>query len=168
MRLEKWPTINRPLLQLDKASTNGERRGQRKVRSFWSNGFSASLLLPDRTLRPGRKLQGKVIIHTKALVTFIGLRVQLDAQCTLFLEKGGELVTKRFSILQTDLSGAANNAQQSQNNNVSRRGSAVASAIHCDAVESLQNSKGKILNYKRIRIIIGNHCKMGGCNFEKK
>ncbi|ODN05061.1 hypothetical protein Ocin01_01580 [Orchesella cincta] len=134
MRLEKWPMINRPL-QLDKGN-NG--RGQRKVRSFWSNGFSGSILLPDKTLRPGRKLQGKVVIHSKALVTFSGLRVQLDAQCTLFLEKNGELVTKRFSIMQTDL--MTNNAQNLNSNNA-RRNNATGSSIHCDAVESLANSK---------------------------
>lgn len=165
MRLEKWPCVNRSL-QLDKL--NGQNRTgvgcQRKVRSFWSNGFSASIILPDRTLRPGRKLQGKVIIHSKALVTFTGLRVQLDAQSTLFLEKNGELVTKRFSILPTENNnggggfggggGGANSNNAQSNNNMSSgsngnnkksvgvQGNQTGSGIHCDGVEWLGNSKG--------------------------
>lgn len=154
MRLEKWPTINRSL-QVEKAS-NGQTRGGReirKVRSFWSNGFSASIILPERTLRPGRKLQGKVIIHSKALVTFVGLRIQLDAQCTLFLEKNGELVTKRFSVLQPTENGSSIAQQQQSNNNNSnnsnnRKGSGgsvcgFGSGISCEAVEWLGNSKGE-------------------------
>lgn len=150
MRLEKWPTINRSL-QLDKSAASGGTNGQRclrKVRSFWSNGFSASILLPDKTLRPGRKLQGKVVIHSKALVTFTGLRVQLDAQCTLFLEKSGELVTKRFSILnQTEnFHNCGGNGDKvldkggNTNNNGVKKGSGLVS---CEAVEWLGNTKGK-------------------------
>ncbi len=167
MRLEKWPCVNRSALQIDKL--NGQNRGgvgvgvgvgQRKVRSFWSNGFSASIILPDRTLRPGRKLQGKVVIHSKALVTFTGLRVQLDAQSTLFLEKNGELVTKRFSILPTENNnsggGGLNNNNPSSLSNGNKKsvggggggggggqGNPTGSGIHCDAVEWLGNSKGK-------------------------